>query len=47
MADLRISELAALAGVDLAASDLLAVVDSSASETKRSQWSTWWVMPPR
>ena len=35
MADLRISELAALAGGDLAASDLLAVVDTSASETKK------------
>lgn len=35
MADLRISELAALAGVNLAASDLLAVVDTSASETKK------------
>jgi hypothetical protein len=34
MADLRISELAALAGANLAASDLLAVVDTSASETK-------------
>lgn len=35
MADLRISELAALAGANLAASDLLAVVDTSASETKK------------
>jgi len=35
MADLRISELAALAGGDLAAGDLLAVVDNSASETKK------------
>lgn len=35
MADLRISELAALAGVDLAAGDLLAIADVSASETKR------------
>jgi hypothetical protein len=35
MADLKISELAALAGTDLAAGDLLAVVDVSASETKR------------
>jgi len=35
MADLRISELAALAGVDLAAGDLLAIVDNSASETKK------------
>jgi hypothetical protein len=35
MADLKISELAALAGVDLAGSDLLAVVDISGSETKR------------
>jgi hypothetical protein len=35
MADLRISELAALAGVNLAASDLLAIVDTSASETKK------------
>jgi len=35
MADLRISELAALAGGDLAAGDLLAVADISASETKK------------
>jgi hypothetical protein len=35
MADLRISELAALSGANLAASDLLAVVDTSASETKK------------
>lgn len=35
MADLKISELAALAGVDLAAGDLLAAVDVSASETKK------------
>ena len=35
MADLKISELSALAGVDLAAADQLAVADSSASETKR------------
>jgi hypothetical protein len=35
MADLRISELAALAGGDLAASDLLAIADISASETKK------------
>jgi hypothetical protein len=35
MADLRISELAALSGANLAANDLLAVVDSSASETKK------------
>jgi len=35
MADLRISELAALAGANLAASDLFAVADVSASETKR------------
>jgi hypothetical protein len=35
MADLRISELAALAAGDLAAGDLLAVVDNSASETKK------------
>jgi len=35
MADLRISELAALAGADLVAGDLLAVADVSASETKR------------
>lgn len=35
MADLRISELAALAGANLAASDLLPVVDVSASETKK------------
>ena len=35
MADLRISELAALAGADLAAGDLLAVADISASESKK------------
>jgi hypothetical protein len=35
MADLKISELAALAGANLAAGDLLAVADISASETKR------------
>jgi hypothetical protein len=35
MADLRISELAALAGINLAAGDLLPVVDVSASETKK------------
>ena len=35
MADLKISELAALAGADLASGDLLAAVDSSASETKK------------
>ena len=35
MADLRISELAALAGGDLAAGDLLAIADISASETKK------------
>ena len=35
MADLRISELAALAGADLASVDLLAVADVSASETKK------------
>lgn len=35
MADLRISELAALAGADLVAGDLLAVADVSASETKK------------
>lgn len=35
MADLRITELAALAGGDLAAGDLLAVADVSASETKK------------
>jgi hypothetical protein len=35
MADLRISELAALAGGDLAAGDLLAIADVSASETKK------------
>ncbi len=35
MADLKISELSALAGVDLAAADQLAVADASASETKR------------
>jgi hypothetical protein len=35
VADLRISELAALAGADLAAGDLLAVADISASESKK------------
>jgi hypothetical protein len=35
MADLRISELAALAGANLAAGDLLPIVDLSASETKK------------
>ena len=35
MADLKITELAALAGVDLAAGDLLAIADISASETKK------------
>ena len=35
MADLRITELAALAGVDLAAADLLPIADISASETKK------------
>ena len=35
MADLRITELAALASADLSASDLLAVADVSASETKK------------
>jgi hypothetical protein len=35
MADLRISELAALVGADLAAGDLLPIVDLSASETKK------------
>lgn len=35
MADLRISELPALAGANLAAGDLLPVVDVSASETKK------------
>lgn len=35
MADLKISELSALAGSDLAAADLAAVVDTSASETKK------------
>ena len=35
MADLRISELAALAGANLAAGDLLAIADVSASETKK------------
>ena len=35
MADLKISELNALGGSDLAAGDLVAVVDSSASETKK------------
>lgn len=35
MADLKISALNALSGADLAAADLAAVVDSSASETKK------------
>jgi hypothetical protein len=35
MADLKITELAALAGANLAAGDLLAVADISASETKK------------
>lgn len=35
MADLRISELTALAGANLASGDLLAIVDVSASETKK------------
>jgi len=35
MADLRITELAALAGANLAAGDLLAIADISASETKK------------
>jgi len=35
MADLKITELASLAGADLAAGDQLAIADSSASETKR------------
>jgi hypothetical protein len=35
VADLRITELAALAGADLAAIDLLAIADISASETKK------------
>ena len=35
MADLKISELNALAGSDLVAADVLAVVDDSASETKK------------
>ena len=35
MADLKISELNALAGADLVAADALAVVDDSASETKK------------
>lgn len=35
MADLKISELAALAGANLAAGDLLPIVDLSASETKK------------
>ena len=35
MADLKISELAALAGANLAAGDLLPIVDISASETKK------------
>ena len=35
MADLKISQLAALAGANLATADQLAVVDSSASETKK------------
>jgi hypothetical protein len=35
MADLKISELSALAGANLVAADELAIVDDSASETKK------------
>ena len=35
MADLKISQLAALAAANVASGDLLAVVDTSASETKK------------
>ena len=35
MSDLKISELPALAGNNLATADLLPVVDTSASETKK------------
>jgi len=35
MADLKISELGSLAGADLVAADVVAVVDNSASETKK------------
>ena len=35
MADLKISELGSLAGADLSAPDALAIVDASASETKK------------
>ncbi len=35
MADLKISELSSLAGADLVAADVVAVVDDSASETKK------------
>ena len=35
MADLKITELASLAGIDLSAGDLLAIADISASETKK------------
>ncbi len=35
MADLKISELTALAGANLATGDELAIVDTSASETKK------------
>ncbi|HAX29288.1 MAG TPA: hypothetical protein DCX94_15320, partial [Alteromonas macleodii] len=35
MADLKISDLSALSGSDLVAADELAIVDDSASETKK------------
>lgn len=41
MADLRITELAALSSADLAAADLVAVADISASETKKITVTDW------
>jgi hypothetical protein len=41
MADLRITELAALSSADLVAADLLAVADVSASETKKITVTDW------
>lgn len=40
MADLKISELSALTGANLAAADELAIVDNSASEPKKLQSAT-------
>ena len=47
MADLKISQLAALAGANLATADELAIVDSSASETKKITVTDLVGMPPR